>query len=242
MLRFIKGELYKTFHRTYLYVATAIMALCIIGASFVLNSIGLHREKILSFFGIIMVAIMAVLLIFLPMVSDDCKNHTMKNLYMTHLSGKRYFFSKYIVQLITAVVIAVVLYTFLIIGMLSVPFGEEYLGGQFVEFVLKLILAIPVFAVSILVIDVIYFCTGNELYTFLIYYYGYMQIIGLMVLSGGAADNPVFMFFVLPIAASNLSNMPLSITNGIGVVVCGIIYIAFLARLGAKRCEKLKCN
>lgn len=242
MLRFIRGEIYKTFHRAYIYVATASMAMCIIGASFVLIRTGLAREKILSFAGIFVVVIMAVMLIFLPMVSDDCKNHTLKNLYMTHLSGRQYFFSKYIVQIITAVAIALVLYTLLVIGLISVPFGEEYSCGQLVEFVLKLILAIPIFAVSILVIDVVYFFTKNELFTFLIYYYGYMQIMGLMVLSGGAADNPVLMFFILPVAASNLSNTPLSIANGIGVVVCGIIYIALLVRLGAKRCEKLKCN
>ena len=245
MLRHIKGEMYKSFHRKYLYVATLVMAMCIIGASFVVRRLSLgssgkiNREWILSYDGFFVPAVMVILLVFLPVFSDDYKNHTHKNLYMSLLSVKQIFICKYIAQVITAIIMAVILYTLLILCILSVPCTEAYTSLMLMRFFLKMVLAIPLFAVSILVIDVIFSYTGNELFTFLIYYYGYMQVVGLMVLSGGSVDNPALAVLILPVAVSNLSNMPLTVLSGLEVVSCGIVYTLLLVKIGAKRYEKL---
>jgi len=245
MLKHIKGEMYKTFHRKYLFVATIVMAMCIIGASFVVRRVSfggigkINREWILSYDGFFVLAIMAVLLVFLPVFSDDYKNNTHKNLYMSLLSLKQIFICKYIAQIITASIMAVILYTLLILCILSVPCGDAYTSSLLTHFVLKLVLSIPLFAVSILVIDVIFSYTGNELFTFLLYYYGYMQVVGLMVLSGSTVENPALAVLVLPVAASNLSNMPLTVLNGLEVVACGMLYIPLLVNIGVKRYKKL---
>lgn len=109
MSKIINADLYKSFHRVYVYVLMAVM----VGASIFVNSIlAYNKIPLESSFGLAL-SILVFPLFFISMFADiitaeENKEHTMKNTISFGVSRNKFFIAKNISAVLVAVAVAVV--------------------------------------------------------------------------------------------------------------------------------------
>lgn len=165
MLNYIKSELYKTFHRKYLYIFTGICCLLCIGVNLVVfyqNHVSpgaVPLEGMLAIGMMMFPAVAYLMLITTDIVySDEYKHGTLKNVISYGIPRWQVYFGKLIVStIVTFLCGAVILGVFLLSAFLACPMTDQnakiaslfwtYIGGAIPLWVSGISLAIMLFSI-----------------------------------------------------------------------------------------------
>ncbi|ADL53881.1 ABC transporter permease [Clostridium cellulovorans] len=247
MLNYIKGEIYKVIKRPYLFVITFALGIGCLFIGGVLpkllmaeSILNLTRYGILSISNLLVIGINAILLIFLPIFTEDFRNKTFKNLVNVNLSRKQMFLAKYIVQLIMAVIMAIILFLFLGVAIQMLPPGEGYSNSMFIGFFIKLFSTIPCFATGIAIIDLLAILVKKEILICVIYYYGYIQIYAIIMFMLYRSSNTILRVIFMPAQIGNLFYNEFSVSACLLTAITGLVYstlLVFNLNLMAKKAE-----
>ncbi|MBQ9886555.1 MAG: ABC transporter permease [Lachnospiraceae bacterium] len=249
MMNYIKAEFYKLLRRKVvitIYLSMVILLVLMrIGISVAgeqLEVLGITGKTVIDFSYLILIGINALILLFIPIFTDDIKNGTMKNLITTDLKIKNVFLGKIIVQAISALILLTIFLPLLIIIVTALPTGNGYEPDALFELIYKILLAIPCYVTSLLVADYLALLIRNEIIICLAYYYGYIQVFALMVFVATNTDNVILSACVLPMQMSRLFSEKLSLQSGAISCVTGIAYL-FVALLAlTKQLDKNSIN
>ncbi len=165
MLNYIKSELYKTFHRKYLYIFTGICCLLCVGVNLLVLYENHNFPDAVSFDGILNIAMMMfpavtyLMLITTDVVySDEYKHGTLKNTISYGIPRWQVYFGKLIVSTIVTAFCGIVIFgVFLLSAFLVSPMTGQsglvakwfwiYLGGAIPLWVSGISLAIMLFSI-----------------------------------------------------------------------------------------------
>lgn len=248
MFNYIHGELYKVIRRKYLMIILVVLAIIMVGLAKILTSNILFssapfstRTGILSLSIYFIIGLNALLLIFVPLFTDDFRYNTLKNLVSYDLNMFHVFLGKFIVQIIVAIIFAVILFPVLGLLIQLLPPGEGYTNKMLIEFYLKIFSAIPCLAASIAIADYISLLIKNELVVCLLYYYGYIQIYALILYANLNSTFNWIKCFIMPAQIGSLFYQAFSVRNCVITIVSGILYtVLFLILI--KKQVKIKYN
>ncbi|HJB26166.1 MAG TPA: ABC transporter permease [Firmicutes bacterium] len=165
MLNYIKSELYKTFHRKYLYIFTGICCLLCAGVNLLAFFANEHFDNPVDFGGLLSIAMMMfpavtyLMLITTDIVfSDEYKHGTLKNAISYGVPRWQVYFGKLLVSIfVTCLSGAVILGVFLLSAFLVAPSTEQsgfvlqwfwaYLGGAVPIWISGISLAVMLFSI-----------------------------------------------------------------------------------------------
>lgn len=162
MLNYMKSELYKTFHRKYLYIFTGICSLLCIGVNLLMLFPEVGSANFEGMLGIGMMMFPAVTYLMLIttdiVFSDEYKHGTLKNVISYGIPRWQVYFGKIIVSaVVTFVCGAVILGVFLLSAFLTCPMAEEsarvtslfwtYIGGSIPLWLSGICMAVMLFSI-----------------------------------------------------------------------------------------------
>lgn len=165
MLNYIKSELYKTFHRKYLYIFTGICCLLCVGFNLLIFYQNHHYADPIPLGGVLNIAMVMfpavtyLMLITTDIVySDEYKHGTFKNAVSYGVPRWQIYFGKFLVSVIVTFLSGIViLAVFLISAVLVAPMTNQsewilkwfwiYLGGAIPLWLSGISLAVMLFSV-----------------------------------------------------------------------------------------------
>ena len=146
MLAFIQGELYKVLHRKYIYVFILILSIIFIGGSmYALKgnilpaTIPITQRFILQNGSFIALGVLVLLMIVLPILTEEYKYNTFKNLVTLNLSKAQIYLGKLLVQTSIMLILAVIFISEFVFVLQTIPSDESEIGKLLLEFILKII-------------------------------------------------------------------------------------------------------
>ena len=248
MKNYIKGELYKAVRNRYLFVITFVLGIGIIASTKIITNIPLlsnsfiaTRSGILSIGIMLGIGINVLLLVFLPIFTEDFRNNTFKNIINLNLSKWQIFLAKYIVQIIAALFVAIILFSCLGVALIMLPPGEGYTNEMLIEFLFKLIASIPCFAATIAIMDLLALVIKKELVICLIYYYVYIQIYAIITFMNGNINNTLARVILMPAQVGYMFNNNFSIKTCMFTALSGLLYIILVVTIYSRlKIERVK--
>ena len=192
MFNLIRADLYKAFHRMYLYIFMGVMAAAAISYNVLFAYAGAPREvafgSALSFF---MFPLFLVSMFVDIVTAEENKEHTLKNTISFGISRSKLYLAKNIsAVIIAAAVAAVTLGAFFVSGLLFLKAGEGFTSSLMPDIFLRisvaLLLYIAAIAMGTLLAAVV---KRNTLFTFA--YFG-MLVIPVMVFKLLKLANHIF--------------------------------------------------
>ncbi len=151
MLKLIKADLYKSFHRMYLYVFMGVMAALTVLYNVILASAGAHREDSFgSVLTLLMIPLFLVVMFADIVTAEENKEHTLKNTISFGTSRSKLYIAKNISAIIIATVVAAVtLGAFFISGFLLLKPGKDYTPAFLSDFALRIAIALLLYVAGI---------------------------------------------------------------------------------------------
>lgn len=194
MLNLIKADLYKSFHRLYLYVFMGAMIALTVFCNAVFASMGMPFEMSLQFaMGLLMFPLFFVVMFVDIVTAEENKEHTFKNTVSFGLSRNKIFLAKNIsAVLVAAVVAAVTLSAFFLSAILLLH--PEKAGGPVIpsDYVLKIAVALLLYIAAISLGTLLaVIVKRNSLFTFS--YFGIL-VLPALVFKLLSLTNPVFAY------------------------------------------------
>lgn len=245
MKNYIKGEIYKLLRRKAIWIFYIISIVILtgmrIGLPVVNNVTGasvLTSDSVMQFSFLIMIGINALILIFIPIFTDDLKNGTLKNYATVDISIKQVFLGKIIVQIGSALLLLAITLPLLMSIIDILPSVAGYNRDAILELTLKIILSLPCFITSLLVADFLALVIKNEIMICLAYYYGYIQVFAFLVFAGCNETNSIISAFILPMQMAKLFCQKLTVYNGVITMLTGVIYCAVTCLLLKNQLDK----
>ena len=176
MLNLIKSEVYKYLKRPFTYITTLILS---IGTFLVVALVSgkftetpwYTREKFLSLTFAYFPIILIFMMIFGGIISEEYKEGTFKNLCASNISKSKIFFSKFVVQIFLAVVIATICMIVFLVSVNMLKPGEGYTSEMLKGFTFRFIASTPIFLAGIALVNLLVVIFKKDLIVCIIYYF-----------------------------------------------------------------------
>lgn len=151
MLKLIKADLYKSFHRMYLYVFMCVMGALAILYNVIIASAHFPREAAFGSVVVFLAFPLFLVVMFVDIVTaEENKEHTMKNTVSFGISRSKIFIAKNISAiLVAAAVAAVTLAAFFGSGFILLSPGEGYTPAFLSEVLLRISIALLLYVAAI---------------------------------------------------------------------------------------------
>jgi ABC-type transport system involved in multi-copper enzyme maturation permease subunit len=151
MLKLIHADLYKAFHRIYLYVFMAVMGGIAILYNCIFASQGAPRETAFHFSLMLLAYPLYFVVMFVDIIlAEENKEHTLKNTISFGISRTKLFFAKNISAIIvTMVVAAVTVAVFYVSGLIALKAGTGYTTAFLTDLGSKIAVALLVYVAAI---------------------------------------------------------------------------------------------
>ena len=151
MLKLIHADLYKSFHRIYLYVFMAVMGGVTILYNCIYASQGAPRETAFHFTLLLLGYPLYFVVMFVDIIlAEENKEHTLKNTISFGVSRTKLFFAKNISAIIvTIVVAAVTVVVFYVSGLIALKAATGYTTAFLTDLGSKIGVALLVYVAAI---------------------------------------------------------------------------------------------
>lgn len=238
MLAFIQGELYKVFHRKYIYMFILILSIIFVGGSMyalkeniVPVSIPLTQHFVLQNGNFIALGVLVLLMIILPILTEEYRYNTFKNLVTLNLSKAQIYLGKLFVQLSIMLILAVIFIAEFIFVLQYVPSDDLAIGKSLLEFIVKMICTIPCYTATIAILDLMAILLKNAIVTCLAYYYGYVQIYMILMFTTGNVSSDIARIILMPGQIQFFFLNKFTMYNCLLTIVTGILHLAVAVAL-----------
>ncbi|BCZ46597.1 hypothetical protein psyc5s11_26640 [Clostridium gelidum] len=175
MTNLIKAEIYKYSKRPFTYIATLLLCIgtflvtALVAGKF--SGIAFYtREKFLSLTFTYFPLILILMMVFCPVISEEYKEGTFKNLCASNISKSKIFFSRFIVQIILAVVIATMCMIVFLLSVNMIITGDSYSSEMLKGFTFRFIASTPIFLGGITIVNLLVILIKKEAIVCVIYY------------------------------------------------------------------------
>lgn len=180
MINLIKAEIYKYSKRPFTYITVIVLCFGTIWVNALVagkfSGVALYtREKFLEFTFAYFPLILTVMMVFCVVVSEDYKTGAFKNLCASNLSKTKIFLSRFIVQIILAVLIASICIIVFLLSVNMIKPGENYSSEMIKGFIFRFIASTPIFLGGISIVNLLVVLIKNEAMVCVLYYF-IMQI------------------------------------------------------------------
>ena len=192
MLKLIKADLYKSFHRMYLYIFTCVMCAFAILYNVIVASANAPLEAAFGSVVIFLAFPLFLVVMFVDIVTaEENKEHTMKNTISFGISRSKLFIAKNIsTVLVAAAVAAVTLAVFFGSGFLLLVPGKGYTPAFMSDLLLRISIALLLYVAAITLGTLLAIVIKrNAMFTFA--YFGILVVPSLL-LKLLSLVNPIF--------------------------------------------------
>lgn len=238
MLAFIQGELYKVLHRKYIYIFILILSIIFVGGSmYVLKgnilpaTVPLTQHFVLQNGNFIALGVLVLLMLVLPILTEEYKYNTLKNLVTLNLSKAQIYLGKLFVQTSIMLILAVVFITEFVFVLQAIPSGESAIGKLLLEFILKIICTIPCYIATIVILNLMAILLKNAIVICLVYYYGYIQIYMILMFTCGNISSDMVRIILMPGQIQFFFLNKFTMYNCLLTIVTGIFHLAIAVAL-----------
>lgn len=223
---FIKAELTKLKNRKSCYIIPLVIGFAglLIVNFFVKGSI--DSDLILNNLSFVNILGSIILMFVLFIVSEDFSYNTWKNYHTLKYDIRDILHWKTVVQLINALILFIFFTIIFAASIFLISSGDNGEGKLLGDAIIKIIVSAPGYVVSILVLDMIFFKIKNVIVTILIYYYGFIQLMFLIMITGGTCGNVAIRVLFLPVQLGYLFRNELSVNTVVCSFISELLYIA----------------
>lgn len=181
MLKLIKADLYKSFHRMYLYIFMGVMGVFAILYNVIVASAHAPREAAFGSVVIFLAFPLFLVVMFVDIVTaEENKEHTMKNTVSFGISRSKLFIAKNIsTVLVAAAVAAFTLAAFFGSGLILLVPGKGYTPAFLSDLLLRISIALLLYVAAITLGTLLaIIIKRNALFTFA--YFGILVVPSLL--------------------------------------------------------------
>lgn len=216
---FIKAELRKIKNKKSCYIIPVIIS--IIGLMIVrfFAKGAIDSKLILNNLSIVNILGCLILVFVLYVVSEEFSYDTLKNYYILNYDLEDILLWKVVVQLINAIMLFVFFVIVFAISIFLISPNDDSVKKILADAIIKLVISVPGYVFSILILNMIFLKIKSVIVTILIYYYGFIQIFFILMITGGSCENRVIRIMFLPIQLGYLFENKLSAD----VVICSFV-------------------
>lgn len=169
MLNFIKAELYKVARRPFLYITISLVFnLLIVFAGVATNYAMRLNSEMADFPALVFVTINFIgtipwiMLMFIDVPLEEYKENTLKNLVSSTLSREKIYLSKYIVQVIIFLLMAITAVITMIITSYVLGLVGPNGFSDFLDVIYRLLVAFPIYLSALALYDLVTIITKRE--------------------------------------------------------------------------------
>lgn len=222
MFNLIKADLYKSFHRIYLYIFMAVLAAFAIFINSIAAANHALRESVFQdTLSLLIYPVFFVVMFVDIMFGEENKEHTMKNTISFGISRVKIFITKIISAILAATAVAAVtLGVFYVCSLVLLKPGKGYTVALLSSLGLKIAIAILIYIAAIVVASFFSaFIKRNGLFIFS--YYGFL-IIPVLLFQLLSLVNPVFM----DLKNSMLMMLPDTLAQATSAQMLNVVWIS----------------
>ncbi|MFQ9884505.1 MAG: ABC transporter permease [Clostridium sp.] len=181
MIYLIKAELFKMSKKKYNYILLAICTIMIIFTIATMRNIYISgypitKKTLFEFMPITFIIITTGIVFFLPNLSEEYKNNTIKNSIIMGISKRKILLSKFISSTIILLIFAIVCLTVLLFSSLILEPGVDFSNKDILFFLFKFLVSFPTFTAALSIIYLLMIVIRNDILVGIIFYYGIIQI------------------------------------------------------------------
>lgn len=176
MHNLIKAEVYKYSKRPFTYISAlslsigTLLVVALVAGKF--SETPLYtREEFLSLTFAYFPIILIFMMIFGGIISEDYKERTFKNLCAFNISKSKIFFSKFIVQIFLAVVIATICMIVFLVSVNMIKPGDGYTSETLKGFTFRFIASTPIFLAGIALVNLLVVILKKDLIVCIVYFF-----------------------------------------------------------------------
>lgn len=236
---FIKAELGKIKNKKSCYIIPAIIGIIgLVIAGFFAKGV-INAELILNNVSIVNILGCFILVSVLYVVSEDFSYETLRNYYILNYNVKDVLLWKVVVQLINAMLLFIFFVILFAISIFLISSNDVSVKKILVDVIIKLLISAPGYMFIILLLDMIFLKIRSVIVTILIYYYGFIQIFFILMITGSSCENRVIRILFLPIQLGYMFGNELSPDMVICSFVSELLYIIGFGMLYKLEVNKL---
>ncbi|MDQ0151197.1 ABC transporter permease [Eubacterium multiforme] len=237
MFNLIKAELYKYRKKKFIYKTNIILLLLIvlyfslIGGNGILDSVHINIFNMLS---VVFAVIPPLVYIFLDVFTEEFKEETFKNIISSNISREKIYLSKFIVQIILAIITSIICMTVVYICIMLFGLqGKNFLATSN-NFLLRFLSGVPIYIAVIALGDLLIVLIKKEIIASMVFYviiFFSKQVFGLL----GHFVSPIFdklVKYTITAPLEPLQYANATLTNMYFAITVGIVYTVVLLSIG----------
>lgn len=186
MINIIKSELYKNLKRKYFYIISAIILLVSLSLpityKYLVGEFTLeYVQDLLSLFNSFLMFLPLFSILFAGILSEEYTEKTLKNVIPYNISKLKYFFGKFLVQIIFLIFIYLLLLLGFILSLYFVTGDNISINSGVLDTTKRFLCSIPCFIYSLAIINLLVVTFRKETIVYLIYLIFFAQLPLLMM-------------------------------------------------------------